>query len=131
VLGALGFLWTLPNTLLGLFLGLLTFQKPRVVSGAIVFDRASRGASAALRLIHRTAMTVGVVIVANRPLDPTLLAHERHHIRQYRQWGPFFIPVYLLLAVPFGYRRHPFERAATQAAAKDAKAKPKPATNEE
>jgi hypothetical protein len=31
-------------------------------------------------------------------------------------WGPLFIPAYLVLAVPFGYRRHPFERAARRAA---------------
>jgi len=35
-------------------------------------------------------------------------------------WGPFFIPVYLLLAIPFGYRRHPMERAARRAAGEDA-----------
>jgi len=45
--------------------------------------------------------------------------HERHHIRQYMAWGPFFIPVYLLLAIPFGYRRHPMERAARRAAGED------------
>jgi hypothetical protein len=131
VLNALGFLWTLPNTLLGLILGLLTFQRPRWIPGAIVFDRASRGTSAVLRLMHRTAMTVGLVIVANRRVEGTLLAHEQHHIRQYRVLGPLFIPVYLILAIPFGYRRHPFERAAVRAAAGDEKATPKPATNEE
>jgi hypothetical protein len=26
--------------------------------------------------------------------------------------GPLFVPVYLALAVPFGYRRHQMERAA-------------------
>ena len=61
-------------------------------------------------------MTVGYVILSARPLDQKLLAHEREHIRQYRAWGPLFIPVYFLLAVPFGYRRHPFERAAQRAA---------------
>jgi hypothetical protein len=33
--------------------------------------------------------------------------------------GPFFLPVYLLLAIPFGYRRHPMERAARRAAGED------------
>jgi hypothetical protein len=50
------------------------------------------------------------------PLDGPLLTHERHHVRQYMVWGPLFIPAYLVLAVPFGYRRHPFERAARRAA---------------
>jgi hypothetical protein len=61
-------------------------------------------------------MTVGFVILSAVPLAGTLLSHERHHIRQFMTWGPLFIPVYLLLAVPFGYRRHPFERAARRAA---------------
>jgi len=39
----LGFVWTLPNALLGLALGALTFQRPRIHGGAIVFDRAPRG----------------------------------------------------------------------------------------
>jgi hypothetical protein len=112
----LGFFWTMPNTLLGLALGLLTFQTPRAHGGAIVFDRAPRGFTRLLRAMHRTAMTVGFVIVAAVPVEGRLLAHERHHVRQYMQWGPLFIPVYLVLAVPFGYRRHPMERAARRAA---------------
>jgi hypothetical protein len=48
-----------------------------------------------------------------------LLDHERQHIRQYMVWGPFFIPVYLLLAIVFGYHRHPMERAARRAAGEE------------
>ncbi|HXF36164.1 MAG TPA: hypothetical protein VNO17_03165 [Actinomycetota bacterium] len=113
---ALGFVWTLPNTVLGLVLGLLTFQRPRLVQGLVVFDRTERGLTWLLRRMGRTAMTVGHVVVSARPLEGALLAHERQHVRQYRRWGPFFIPAYLLLAIPFGYRRHPFERAAMRAA---------------
>jgi hypothetical protein len=69
--------------------------------------------------MDRTAMTVGFVIVAAVPVEGRLLVHERHHVRQYMAWGPFFIPVYLLLAIPFGYRRHPMERAARRAAGED------------
>jgi hypothetical protein len=116
----LGFLWTVPNTVLGLLLGLLTFQAPRAHGGAIVFDRTPRGLTRILRAMHRTAMTVGFVIVAAVPVEGRLLSHERHHIRQYMAWGPFFIPVYVLLAIPFGYRRHPMERAARRAAGEEA-----------
>ena len=112
----LGFLWTLPNTLLGLVAGALTFQRPRVVQGAMVFDRRARGLTALMRGFNRTAMTVGYVIVSSEPLEGRLLRHEQHHIEQYRRWGPFFIPVYLLLAIPYGYRRHPLELAAMRAA---------------
>ena len=108
----LGFVWTLPNTLLGLVLGALTFQTPRIHGGAIVFDRAPRGLTALLKPFHRTAMTVGFVILGAEPIEGRLLAHERHHVRQYMRWGVFFIPVYFALAIPKGYRNHPWERAA-------------------
>ena len=116
---ALGFIWTLPNTLLGLLAGVLTFQAPRVQEGALVFDRAPRGLTWLLLRMNRSAMTVGFVIVSARPLNPTALAHERHHIRQYCRWGPLFIPVYVALAVPYGYWRHPFEIAARRAAGEE------------
>jgi hypothetical protein len=112
----LGFIWTVPNTVLGLVLGAFTFQLPRAHGGAFVFDRRPRGLTRILRVMNRTAMTVGFVIVAAVPVEGTLLAHERHHIRQYSRWGPLFIPVYLMLAIPYGYRRHPMERAARRAA---------------
>ena len=112
----LGFVWTLPNTLLGLIAGLLTFQRPYVRDGAMIFDRTARGLTAVLRRFDRSAMTVGFVIVSAVPVHGTLLAHERHHIKQYCAWGPLFIPVYALLAIPYGYRRHPMELAARRAA---------------
>lgn len=114
---ALGFVWALPNTLLGLVLGLLTFQVPRVHGGALVFDRRGpRGLTWVLAKMHRAAMTVGFVIVSSVPVERRLLAHERHHIRQSMAWGPLFVPVYLALAIPYGYRRHPMERRARLAA---------------
>ena len=112
----LGFLWTLPNTLLGLVAGALTFQRPRLDGGALIFDTAPRGLTWLMPRLHRTAMTIGFVIVSARPVTGTLLVHERHHIRQYCAWGPLFIPVYLVLSIPYGYRRHPMELRAQRAA---------------
>jgi hypothetical protein len=112
----LGFLWTSPNTVLGLVLGLLTFQAPRLDGSLIVFDRRPRGLTWVMPRLRRSAMTIGFVIISSRPLEGRLLAHERHHVRQYMVWGPLFIPVYVLLAIPFGYRGHPMERAAERAA---------------
>jgi hypothetical protein len=111
-----GFIWTSPNTLLGLILGALTFQLPRLEGWSIVFDRGPRGLSWLMPRLGRSAMTVGFVILSAVPLEGRLLAHEQHHVRQYMRWGPLFIPVYFLLAIPFGYRRHPMERAAERAA---------------
>lgn len=117
----LGFAWTLPNTLLGLLAGLLTFQRPRVAHGLLLFDRTPRGLTRLLVRGNRTAMTIGFVVVSAVPVEGHLLAHERHHVRQYCAWGPLFIPVYLLLAIGYGYHRHPMEiRAARAAASLDA-----------
>lgn len=118
-LDLLGFVWSLPNTLLGLALGALTFQTPRILGGAIVFDRTERGLTWLLARMHRTAMTVGFVILSARPLEGRLLEHERHHVRQSMVWGPLFVPVYLGLAIPFGYRRHPMELAARRASGEE------------
>lgn len=112
----LGFCWTLPNTILGALVGLLTFQRPRRAHGLLLFDRGPRGLTWLMLRANRSAMTVGFVVVSAHPLEGHLLEHERHHVRQYCAWGPLFIPVYLLLAVPFGYRKHPMERAARRAA---------------
>lgn len=118
-LDLVGFVWSLPNTLLGLALGAFTFQMPRILGGAIVFDRTERGITWLLARMHRTAMTVGFVILSARPLEGRLLEHERHHVRQSMVWGPLFVPVYLALALPFGYRRHPMERAARRASGEE------------
>lgn len=112
----LGFVWTSPNTLLGLVAGALTFQRPRLEGYLILFDRGPRGLTWVMPRLGRTAMTIGFVIVSAGHLEGRLLEHERHHVRQYMVWGPLFIPVYFLLAIPFGYRRHPMERAAERAA---------------
>ena len=112
----LGFCWTLPNTLIGLILGLLTFQLPHRSHGLLLFDREPRGLTRVMLRANRTAMTVGFVVISAHPVQGSLLAHERQHVRQYCAWGPLFIPVYLLLALPFGYLRHPMERAARRAA---------------
>lgn len=120
VASTLGFLWALPTTLLGLLAGALTFQRPRVADGVLVFDRAGpRGFLRILTAMDRAAMTLGFVIVSAVPLEGRLLAHERHHVRQAMWWGPLFVPAYLALAAVFGYRRHPFERAARRAAGEE------------
>ncbi len=66
-----------------------------------------------------SAITFGdVVLYQGRELIPLLHAHERMHVKQYRQWGPFFLPAYVLesayqwLRTGDGYRRNRFEVAA-------------------
>jgi hypothetical protein len=116
----LGFVWTSPNTLLGLLAGLLTFQRPRLAHGLLLFDRTPRGLTRLMLKANRAAMTIGFVVVSARPVEGTLLTHERHHVKQFAAWGPLMIPVYLLLAIGFGYHRHPMEVRARLAAGEPA-----------
>ena len=112
---ALVYAWTSPNTALGLVVGALAFQLPRVTSGVIVFDGPVRGSLWLIGRFRRSAITLGHVVVANRPVRGRLLVHELHHVRQYERLGPLYLPAYLAIYTFTGYRRHPFEVAATRA----------------
>ena len=66
-----------------------------------------------------SAITFGdVVLYEGSTLIPVLHAHERVHVKQYRVWGPLFLPAYLLeaawqwLRTGDGYRSNRFEVAA-------------------
>jgi hypothetical protein len=105
----LGFVWTLPNTVLGVVAGLLTFRVPRLAHGLLLFDRGPRGLTSLMRRLRREAVTIGFVVISASPVEGRLLAHERQHVRQFCAWGPLMIPVYLGLALAYGYRQHPME----------------------
>ena len=112
LLRVLAYVWTSPNTLLGLLFGLFAFQRPRRTNGILVFDTHARGSVLVLRLFKRAAVTYGHVVLSNRTVEGSLLVHELHHVRQYERLGPLYIPLYLLIWIFTGYRKHPFEEAA-------------------
>lgn len=110
-------IWTLPNTLLGLLLGALSFQRPRLDEGVIVFDGAARGFLWLFnRLSRYSAITFGHVVLSVRRVEGSLRRHERHHVAQYEILGPLFLPTYLGLFLVRGYRSHPLEEEAAEAA---------------
>jgi hypothetical protein len=111
-----GYLWAGPNSLVGLVGGLSTRRRPVRWRGVLLFEDAGGGLARFLRWRGFAAITLGHVIVANRPLDDRVLAHELEHVAQHERWGPLYYPAYLLGSV-LGYRRNPFERAASRAAA--------------
>ena len=110
-----GYVWAGPNSLVGLAGGLTTRRRPVRWRGVLLFEDAQGGLARFLRWRGFAAITLGHVIVANRPLSDGLLAHELEHVAQHERWGPLYYPAYLLGSV-LGYRRNPFERAATRAA---------------
>ncbi|QHG87393.1 hypothetical protein EBN15_10995 [Xanthomonas cucurbitae] len=125
VLLAVGALWTLPNTVLGLLAGALGScfgARPRWSARelVIVFHAWPWGPGG--------AMTLGnVILLKGASLDlrcstyahaagrcehpPVRLGdHERAHVYQYMLLGPLFLPVYLLCGGI--HVRNPLERAA-------------------
>ena len=125
LLGALGAVWTVPNTLIGLVVGAVGMPfgaraRWSRQEFAIVFDRWPWGPGG--------AMTLGNSILhPHEGLDSQCLTyahraghveearvrigdHERAHVYQYMLLGPLFLPLYLLLG---GVSvRNPLERAA-------------------
>ena len=114
VVRGLGYVWALPNTLLGLLLGLLSLQRPRLDGGVVVFDRARRGFLWAFGKSKWRAITLGHVVLATRRLEGRLRNHELTHVRQQARLGPLFLPSYLALHVFTGYAKNPFETAAAR-----------------
>ena len=109
------YMWALPNTLLGLLLGLLSFRLPRADGGILLFEGSPRGFLWILSRMRRQAVTFGHVVLSAAPLRGTLRRHELAHVGQYERFGPAFIPVYVGLWLVRGYRRHPLELAASRA----------------
>jgi hypothetical protein len=111
---AVGFVWALPGTIVGLALGATTLSGPAAKDGVLAFTSA-RGFGALHRRMGFQAITFGHVVVANRPLDEAVWAHELVHVRQWEILGPFMFLAYPLASVA-GYRRNPFEAAARRKA---------------
>ena len=122
----LGTLWTAPNSLVGLLLGLAGTARGAVAGvrdGALVFDRYPWGPGGALTLgqviLHTgSSLDARCRTYADRAAgaDPTtcttirLADHERAHVFQYLVLGPLFLPVYLVCGGISA--RNPLERAA-------------------
>lgn len=125
LLVALGALWTLPNTLLGLLLGVIGLAAGahlhwRSRELALVFHRWPWGPGGAITfgnvILHTgDSLDSPCVTYAHRAghgdeAAIILADHERAHVYQYLALGPLFLPLYLLLG---GISvRNRFERAA-------------------
>jgi hypothetical protein len=123
-----GYLWALPNSVLGLAIGVVCVLRGgrlQMRAGCIEFF----GAPVA-RLLRWTplgartvALTLGHVILGQSAerLDAAR-EHEHVHVGQYERWGPFFLFAYLgcsawlWLLGRDPYRDNPFERIAYQKA---------------
>jgi len=104
------YLWAMPNTLIGLILGMVMLAlggRVRQASGALEFSDGWLG-----RALSQTpgtkrfcAITFGHTIIGVNGAELLRLrAHEQVHVRQYERWGPLFLPAYLLASVWTWYR---------------------------
>ena len=124
VLTSIRVIWALPWTMFGVILGicaLLTGGRVGFSRGVVEFCGGS--ASRILRLSpflkEPAAVTFGHTILARSREDlENTREHELVHVRQYEQWGIFFIPVYLLwsgwlwIRGKHPYLDNPFEQEA-------------------
>ena len=118
------YLWALPNTTLGLVLAAMAMRRGSVSVVEGVVEVHGPAVALLLRRVvplpgGAAAITFGhVVLGRNARILQLTRAHERVHVRQYEQWGPLFIPAYLLagawsaLTGGGAYRGNYFERAA-------------------
>lgn len=98
-------LWALPNTLIGVavgMLGLLTGGRCQLHSGCVEFHGGL--VTWALQKMPLTggvlAMTLGHSVIAQTVAGLDISRdHERIHVRQYERWGPFFLPAYLIASL--------------------------------
>ncbi len=132
VVAVLRWSWrTLPGDLLGwvVMRGSGVRQPNRVVrvgdvtAHVVENKRLGRYLDSGWMQIH--AQTVGHYVFARAPLDPKTLAHECEHIRQWRRFGPLYLPLYFgASGLALVRRRRPywdnrFEVAAMRRAERD------------
>ena len=93
-------LWSLPNTLIGLFFGLggsVTWDRENrvfVVSGGWIAETFGRR--------YFSGMCIGDVVICSQKLSDTIYRHELVHAMQGRILGPLYLPL-TLLGYAWGY----------------------------
>ena len=120
---ALGYVWTSPNTLLGLAIGLAGMAfgaRPYFAEGAVAFRNFPRASGAMVLgsvILHGSTRLDAMVPTyaarcgkAPREECVRLGAHEHAHVLQYLVLGPLFLPLYGLCGGVSARNR--FERAA-------------------
>ena len=136
ILQILIYLWVSPNSMLGLFVGLLGLVsggKSQIRNGCIEFYGGFvTWLLARLGTRGVTAMTLGHTIIGQNKQELDIVRdHEQVHVGQYERWGPFFIPVYLGYSAWLWvqkkdcYMENPFEVEAYKLADPKEKRKPK------
>jgi hypothetical protein len=122
ILLALGTLWTIPNTLLGI--AVLAILAPWGAKARLVDGVLELNGPPIRRFLKRffggaIGLTLGQTVLSWSPETHNMVrAHERVHVCQYLIWGPFFLPAYGLASTWVwirggdAYHGNPFEKQA-------------------
>jgi len=92
--------WTSPNSMIGLFFGVLALLSGggfHIRRGCVEFYGGLVEWALSLLLGGQgvAAMTLGHTILGQNPkMLRDARDHEHVHVHQYERWGPFFLPVY-------------------------------------
>ena len=92
--------WASPNSMIGLFLGVLALLSGggvQIRRGCVEFHGGFVEWALSLLLGGEgaSAMTLGHTILGQTPTMLNLSRnHEHVHVHQYERWGPFFLPAY-------------------------------------
>lgn len=127
MLAVLRAIWTSPNSLIGLLVGVMGLA----LGGRVQWRRGCLEFHGGLTrwLLERTPISASAMTLGNTILGKDRLAldlardHEQVHVRQYGIWGPFFVPaylgagLYLWLSGKHPYWDNPFEVEAYRKAA--------------
>ncbi len=105
IIKILKYIWASPNSLFGLLVGLaglMTGGKMQVIRGVVEFHGGF------VRWLLRNsalgkstmAMTLGHTIIGQTAKTLEISRdHEHVHVKQYGNWGPFFVPAYLFCSL--------------------------------
>lgn len=104
--------WALPNTLLGMMIGLAGRNRWVWQAGTLEVRLGRGPVLGVCRRLGISAFTLGDCVVYAVEPCRNLRAHEGRHSWQYYWLGPLFLPVYFGLLGIYGYWNHPLERDA-------------------
>jgi hypothetical protein len=120
------YLWSFPNTLIGLVVAALFLAmgaQARRAGPAMEVHGGRLGQMLRNSSCSFGAITLGHVIIGTCPAElERCRAHEHVHMAQCERWGPFFIPAYLLSSLwqlargRRMYRDNAFEKEAYEKA---------------
>lgn len=120
----LKYIWTSPNTLIGLLLAIISLPgstSAKWNDGIFELTGGCIGKAISHWPLSASAITIGHVIIAN---DEGLLIlsrrHELIHVKQFEVWGPIMIPAYMVASViaiicgKHPYKENYFEKQASR-----------------